>query len=84
MDGRSIVACYQRNHVVELSAALDEVVVLNANSGSVLTLAFDRAAEWELTVYNCAGDAVRTERYANALLDRLNVPECGMIRMKRV
>ena len=55
-----------------------------ANSGKQLTLAFDEAAEWELTVYNCQGETVRSERYANGSLDRLDVPECGMVTLEKV
>lgn len=80
---RSIVACYQKNYLVNVNAAMNDVYILNANSGRELLLAFDQKAAWTLTVCDCMGEVVRETQLENDLLMKIDVPECGLIRLKK-
>lgn len=82
-DGRSVIGCYQANYVVPVKTGLDDVMVLNANSGNSLVLSFDDAAAWNLTVCDCTGEVIREERMKNAPLMRIDVPQSGFIRLKK-
>lgn len=83
-DGRSIIGCYQKGHLIEVSASrLDDVYVLNANCGSELLVRFDQDANWKLTVCDCAGKPVREESVELSGLCVIPVPESGFIRLQK-
>lgn len=83
-DGKSVIAVYQENRVVDLPASkLDEVWIVSANAGKSVLLRADTAAEWEIVARNCLGDAVdETVRMIDGLAE-IAAPECGMLHLKK-
>jgi len=83
-DGRAVLACYERNYLVEIPAGLREVILVSANAGRELLARFSESAQWNAVVRSCTGDVVREETLHLDGVVSLPVPECGLIHLTRV
>ena len=83
-DGRAVLACYERNYLVEIPAGLREVILVSANAGRELLARFSESAQWNAVVRSCTGDVVREETLHLDGVVSLSVPECGLIHLTRV
>ena len=83
-DGRAVLACYERNYLVEIPARLREVILVSANAGRELLARFSESAQWNAVVRSCTGDVVREETLHLDGVVSLPVPECGLIHLTRV
>lgn len=83
--GRSVIACYQHGVLAEVPASrLDDVYLINANSGSTMLARFDQKARWKATVWNCLGEIQTEEEWEPEGLVEWKIPECGMVRLQKV
>lgn len=84
-DGRSVIACYEKNYLVEVPASrLSDMHLVNANAGREMLLRFDAPAQWKAVVRDCTGQIVREETLSLSGLCCLPVPECGLVRLEKV
>lgn len=82
--GRSIIACYEKNYLIEAPAShLEEMYLVNANSGGELLVRFDAPAQWRAVVRDCTGEIVREETLPLSGLVTIPAPECGLVHLKR-
>ena len=80
-----MIACYQHGVLAEVPASrLDDVYLINANSGSTMLARFDQKARWKATVWNCLGEIQTEEEWEPEGLVEWKIPECGMVRLQKV
>ena len=81
-DGKSIVACYDANYIVDIPGTAQEVFLVNAGERPGLTVRSE-AAGWHIERFDCAGKPVGSEDAAPAALCAVEVPVSGYVRMTR-
>ena len=82
-DGRSVIAVYEKGHSVRINPAIDEMYIINANSGAAVIMEFAAYAGYEAAVYDCTGEKTAEGRLEASPITRLPVPEAGFIHLKK-
>ena len=83
-DGRSVIAVYEKSHSVRINPNIDEMYILNANSGGAVIMEFGAYAGYEAQVYNCIGEKIAEGTLEATPITKLPVPEAGFVHLKKV
>ena len=83
-ERRAVIAVYAQAHVVTLDEDCREVLLLNANRGTSLTLRGTSFLVWQADICDCTSDLRQTLRLTTTKdLLSLTVPPCGMLHLTR-
>lgn len=83
-DGRSIIAVYEKGHSVRINPNIDEMYIINANSGAAVIMEFGAYAEFEAKVYDCTGELTAQGKLEAVPINKLPVPSAGFIHLKKM
>lgn len=82
-DGRSIIAVYEKGHSVRINPGIDEMYIINANSGGAVIMEFAAYEEYEAQIYDCMGEKMAEGGLKASPIQKLPVPSAGFVRLKK-
>ena len=83
-DGRSVIAVYEKGHSVRINPAIDEMYIINANSGGAVIMEFGAYAGYDAKVYDCTGELTAEGKLEATPITKLPVPMAGFVHLKKI